>query len=76
MVAFFASLLALVVFTALPFGYGKRRPVGTPITWGEAVGGARHLFFVMFWAYGIVPHQFLTWADGPLNWRANGNRMV
>jgi hypothetical protein len=70
-VAFFASLLALVVLVALPFGYGKRRPVGTPVTWGEAMAGSLYVFFVMFWAYGIVPHQFLAWADGPLKWRAD-----
>ena len=71
MVAFFASLLALVVLTAIPFAYGKRRPIGTPVTWGEAMGGALFLFFVMFFAYGVVPHQFLSWADGPLKWRAD-----
>ncbi len=71
MVAFFASLLALIVFIALPAAYGKRRPVGTPVTWGEAMAGSLYLFFVMFWAYGVVPHQFLSWADGPLKWRAD-----
>jgi hypothetical protein len=70
-VAFLASLLALVVLIALPFAYGKRRPIGTPVTWAEAMAGALYLFFVMLWAYGIVPNQFLAWADGPLRWRAD-----
>jgi hypothetical protein len=70
-VAFVASLLASVVFVVAPFLYGKRRPIGTPITWGEAMGGALYLFFVMFWVYGVMPHQFLAWADGPLKWRAD-----
>ena len=25
----------------------------------------------MFWVYGVVPHQWLTWADNELNWRAD-----
>lgn len=71
MVAFIASLLATVIFVALPFAYGKRRPVGTPLTWGESMGAALYLFWAMFWVYGVVPHQFLSWADGPLKWRSD-----
>ena len=26
-------------------------------------------FFLLFWIYGVVPHQFLTWADSELSWR-------
>jgi hypothetical protein len=70
-VAFIASLVATVIFVVLPFAYGKRRPVGTPLTWGESMGAALYLFFVMFWVYGVVPHQFLAWADGPLKWRTD-----
>jgi hypothetical protein len=70
-VAFLASLLATVIFVVAPFAYGKRRPVGTPLTWGESMGAALYLFFVMFWIYGVLPHQFLTWADGPLKWRTD-----
>ena len=29
------------------------------------------VFFLMFWVYGVVPHQFLTWADNELNWRSD-----
>jgi hypothetical protein len=70
-VALIASLLASVAFVVLPFAYGKRRPVGTPLTWGESMGAALYLFFVMFWVYGVLPHQFLAWADGPLKWRTD-----
>ena len=72
MVAFFGSLLALIVTTGLVFAYGKRRPVGTPVTWGEAIIGAIVVYWMLFLAYGIVPHQFLVWADGKtLNWRSD-----
>ena len=30
---------------------------------------ASYVFLVLFWAYGVVPHQWLTWADSELNWR-------
>lgn len=69
MVAFVVSVLVLVVLVA-PIGiYAKRRPVGTWLSWGEAMIAATYVFFIMFWAFGVVPHQWLTWADNELNWR-------
>jgi hypothetical protein len=29
------------------------------------------VFFIAFLAYGVVPHQWLTWASNELNWRAD-----
>jgi hypothetical protein len=52
----------------------KRRPIGTPLSWGESMFASVYAFFVMFLAYGVVPHQWLTHADGELRWRAD--RMV
>ena len=37
MVAFVASLLLTVALMALVPFFAKRRPVGTPLTWGEAM---------------------------------------
>jgi hypothetical protein len=68
-VAFVATLLISVLLVAPIFPYAKRRPVGTPLTWGEAVVGATYVFFVMFWIYGVMPHHWLQWADAELNWR-------
>lgn len=48
--------------------YGKRRPVGAPLTWGEAIAAATFAFGLMFWAYGVVPHQWLQWANNELRW--------
>ena len=68
MVGFITSLIIAVLLVALIFPMAKRRPVGTPLTWGEAmVGGACTSFFVMFWAYGVVPRLWLAWADGELH---------
>lgn len=69
MVAFIVSLLVAVLLIAPIFPYAKRRPVGTPLTWGEAMVAGVYIFFILFWIYGVVPHQFLTWADSELNWR-------
>ncbi|MFN7970478.1 MAG: hypothetical protein U0P47_14205 [Acidimicrobiales bacterium] len=69
MVAFFTSLLVAILLVAPIFPYAKRRPVGTPITWGEAILAGTYVFFILFWIYGVVPHQFLTWADSELSWR-------
>ena len=72
MVAFLGSFLALIAFVAAVFAYGSRRPVGTSVTWGEAIVGATVVFWIFFLAYGIVPHSFLSWADGKtLNWRSD-----
>jgi hypothetical protein len=68
-VAFVTSLIVLFALAALIVPMAKRRPVGTPITWGEAMVASVYAFFLMFWAYGVVPHLWLTWADNELQWR-------
>ncbi len=69
MTAFVSSLAVLLLCCGLVMAYAKRRPVGTPVTWGEAIVSGVFIFGVMFLAYGIVPHQFLNWADSELKWR-------
>lgn len=69
MVAFITALLLAAAMIAPIFGYAKKRPVGTPLTWGEAMAAGVYVFFIIFWIYGVVPHQWLTWADSELGWR-------
>lgn len=69
MVAFISTSLVLVLGIVIIQFVGKRRPIGTPYTWGEAMVGATFVFLLIFWGYGLVPHYFLTWADSELNWR-------
>jgi hypothetical protein len=59
----------LVGGIALVFAVGRRRPPGTPVTWGEAFIGGTFIFALFMLAYGIVPHQWLTFADNQLLWR-------
>ena len=69
--AFLFSLALTFVLTGLAVAYGKRRPLGTPMSWGEAMAGATYAFMVMFLAYGIVPHQWLTHVQNELGWRSD-----
>lgn len=69
MVAFLTSLVITVGITVAVMAYGKRRPVGTPITWGEAMFGSMVVFLAIFLIYGVVPHQWLAYADNELGWR-------
>ena len=71
MVAFALSIVVTVLLVGAILAYMQRRPVGTPVTWGEAMFGSMIVFFLMFWVYGVVPHQWLTWADNELNWRTD-----
>jgi len=51
--------------------YGRRRPQGVEMTWGEAMLGAGFTFFLLFWVYGVMPHLFLVFADSEINWRVD-----
>lgn len=71
MVAFFASLIITVLMTLVVLRVGKRRPVGTPVTWGEAFIGATWMFGLLFMLYGVLPDRWLLWADNELGWRSD-----
>ena len=69
MVAFVTSVL----ISALLIGVGvftmKRRPADAPTTWGEAMVAGAFVFGALFWVFGVVPHQWIQWADSDLGWR-------
>jgi len=69
MVAFVTALVVTILLTVGVMAYGRRRPVGKPLTWGEAMFGSAVVFLTLFLAYGVVPHQWLQWADSELGWR-------
>jgi predicted permease len=68
-VAFVFSLLATIACAVVVVLYARRRPQGTPLSWGEAMVAAVFAFFAMFLAWGILPHQWLSYADNALQWR-------
>ncbi len=69
MAAFVSSLLILIVGTGICLLVARKRPRGTPLTWGEAFIGGTWVFALMIVAYGNVPHQWLDFADNELLWR-------
>ena len=69
MAAFVSSMIILFLGVAVCLFVGSRRPIGTPVTWGEAMVGGSFVFGLMLLAYGIVPHQWLAFADNELLWR-------
>jgi preprotein translocase subunit SecG len=66
--AFIVSFIASVALSMAIVWYGRRRPKGTPTTWGEAMLASTYVFGVLFLAYGILPHQFIDHADKNLGW--------
>jgi hypothetical protein len=62
------SFLVAIAGMAGVMLYGRRRPVGAPLSWGEAIAAATFAFALMFWVYGVVPHQWLQWANNELGW--------
>lgn len=69
--AFIFSFVVTMLLTLAAVPYAKRRPKGTPLAWGEAMLASVYVFFVLFMAYGVVPHQWLTHVQNELGWRAD-----
>lgn len=69
MAAFVSSMVILVVGLGICFWVGSHREPGTPLTWGEATVAATFVFALMIVAYGVIPHQWLDYADNELLWR-------
>ena len=67
--AFLFSFFVTLLMSYLVIVVGKRRPVNRQATWGEAMFGSAYVFFVIFLAFGVVPHQWIDHADKNLGWR-------
>jgi len=70
-VALLVSILILVGGIAIGMAVGRHRPIGTPVTWGEAFVAATFVFALMLVAYGVIPHQWLKYSDNELLWRSD-----
>lgn len=66
--AFLFSFVLATGMTLLAIPYGKRRPKGTPLSWGESMLAALYAFATMFIAYGVVPDRWLIHANSELEW--------
>ena len=70
-VAFASSLVVMAILVAIILVYSRRRPAGASLSWGEAMASATYVTFALFWAFGVVPHQWLTYANGELKMRSD-----
>jgi hypothetical protein len=68
-VRFLAFLVVTLVVTALGAVMLRRPKSDRPATWAEAMAGATAVFAWFILAYGVVPHEWLTWADSDLGLR-------
>jgi hypothetical protein len=71
MAAFVTAMLVVIVGVGICMYVGNKRPIGTPVTWGEAMLAGTFVFALMLVAYGVAPHQWLAYADNTLLWRAD-----
>lgn len=67
-VAFIASMVGATVMTLAAIPFGKRRPVSTPLKWGDAMLASVYAFATMFLAFGTAPNEWLLHADKDLGW--------
>jgi len=66
---FFLSLLMCAAAFA-GFMWLVRRPKSElPATWAQSMLGAMAVFALFLLVYGVVPHEWLTWADSKLGLR-------
>ena len=70
-VAFTGSLILMFLMAGAIVLYSKRRPVGAYLSWGEAMASSVFVTFGLFWAFGVVPHQWLTYSGSELAMRSD-----
>ncbi len=68
MVALLISVFVGIAGIAVVVAVGKRRAPDARLTWGEAMAAAAFSFFMFFWWYGVIPHQWLTLAEAGWDW--------
>ncbi|HYH50216.1 MAG TPA: hypothetical protein VEG38_11785 [Acidimicrobiia bacterium] len=66
---FFISLLLCVISVAIFVMLLRRPKPELPPTWAQSMLGATAVFALFLLIYGVVPHEWLTWADSSLNLR-------
>ena len=70
-VAFTGSLIVMVLLIGIVVLYSKKRPADASLSWGEAMAASVFTTFGLFWAFGVVPHQWLVYAAGSLKMRSD-----
>ena len=70
-VAFTGSLIVMFLMAGVVVLYSKRRPKDAYLTWGEAAAASVYVTFGLFWSFGVVPHQWLTFSGSELAMRSD-----
>jgi hypothetical protein len=66
---FFISLLLCAISLGIFLWMVRRPKPELPATWAQSMLGASAVFALFLLIYGVVPHEWLTWADSSLNLR-------
>jgi hypothetical protein len=66
---FFISLILTAAAGAFFMWLVKRPKSELPATWAQSMIGALAVFALFLLVYGVVPHEWLTWADSKLGLR-------
>jgi hypothetical protein len=66
---FFISLLLCLISLAVFMWLVRRPKPELPPTWAMSMLGATAVFALFLLIYGVVPHEWLTWADSSLGLR-------
>lgn len=70
-VAFTGSLIVMFLLAGVVVLYSKKRPKDAYLTWGEAAASSVFCTFALFWAFGVVPHQWLIYSGSELAMRSD-----
>ena len=62
------SILGAVAIALAMVASRDPRPPEQKTTWVEAMVGAVAVFFLMTLAYGVIPHEWITFSDKYLQW--------
>ena len=66
---FYISLLLSAASFGIFLWLVRRPKPELPPTWAQSMLGAMAVFALFLLIYGVVPHEWLTWADSGLNLR-------
>ncbi|MCU1371523.1 MAG: hypothetical protein JWO77_2717 [Ilumatobacteraceae bacterium] len=70
-VAFTGSLIVMFILAGIVVLASKKRPKDAYLSWGEAMAASVFCTFGLFWAFGVVPHQWLTYSGSELAMRSD-----
>jgi FtsH-binding integral membrane protein len=62
------SVILLVIGLAVVAAIMHKRPADKKATWAECMAGAVGVFALMTLAYGVIPHEWITFSDKYLQW--------